>query len=209
MSESSASSVVVSPVLVSLRAATALQHKRLEARLPFFTADFTVANYKKLLAAYYGFYQSMEAQVTAVSDLLPTTLDWSRRQNKSNILRQDLLELGFSPAELADLPVWQAVPVIDSMPKALGMLYVIEGATLGGQVLKRRMAEKLGIDAFSGGAFLDVYGADTGRLWRSFMQCLAAVETPDDCEHAALGATQMFACFETWLESQGVLQPAA
>ena len=54
----------------------------------------------------------------------------------------------------------------DSTHTCLGALYVLEGATLGGQVLRREMAQRLGVNADNGGAFLDVYGAETGRRWR-------------------------------------------
>jgi heme oxygenase len=60
---------------------------------------------------------------------------------------------------IARLPQCQTLPVIDSGPTCLGVLYVLEGATLGGQILRREIASRLRLDADNGAAFLDVYGA--------------------------------------------------
>jgi heme oxygenase len=64
-----------------------------------------------------------------------------------------------------------------SRAEALGMLYVLEGSTLGGRFILRALTER-GI-ADSDLAFLDPYGDRTGARWRSFLAVLGR-EVGDD-----------------------------
>jgi heme oxygenase len=52
-------------------------------------------------------------------------------------LLDDLQALGCTPS-LERLPMCAQLPVIDSSAACLGVLYVLEGATLGGQILRRK-----------------------------------------------------------------------
>ena len=83
---------------------------------------------------------------------------------------------------------------------------MLEGATLGGQILRREIAARLNLDADNGAAFLDVYGAATGRRWREFIEYLNN-RPMDASERAAVvsAAQTTFSCFEQWLERQEVL----
>jgi heme oxygenase len=53
---------------------------------------------------------------------------------------------------------------------ALGMLYVLEGSTLGGRLILATLAERGVVDPKL--AFLDPYGAQTGTRWRGFLAVL-------------------------------------
>ena len=64
-----------------------------------------------------------------------------------------------------------------SRAEALGMLYVLEGSTLGGRLILRMLADEGIRDPDF--AFLDPYGAETGSRWRSFLSVLAR-ETGED-----------------------------
>jgi heme oxygenase len=73
-------------------------------------------------------------------------------------------------------------------------------------VLRREMAQRLGIDAEHGGAFLNVYGAETGRRWKDFLDYLS--RQPLDAhakQRAVQAACSTFSGFEHWLVSQEVL----
>ena len=64
----------------------------------------------------------------------------------------------------------EAPPPVGSLGEALGLLYVLEGSTLGGKVI-RRQVEASGGD-MAGLTFLDPYGAQAGERWRSFLAVL-------------------------------------
>jgi heme oxygenase len=55
--------------------------------------------------------------------------------------------------------------------RILGMAYVVEGSTLGGAYLLKRLAG-LGVTATQGGAFLASYGNARGRMWQHFLGTL-------------------------------------
>lgn len=191
-------------LLEALRTGTALLHVALEKRLPFFSDDLNADWYQRLLQAYYGFYQPMEAALYDC-DLIPEGFDRVLRV-KTPTLLNDLYALGLSETTVKALPRCTDLPTLETPAACLGALYVLEGATLGGQVLRREMAQRLGIDARNGGAFLDIYGAETGRRWKDFLDYLGRMPLDAHArQHAVDAARSTFSCFEQWLDSQEVL----
>ena len=75
---------------------------------------------------------------------------------------------------LLDFPIAGPCRDCRPVPEGLGALYVIEGATLGGQVITRYIQSALKIDATNGGRFFAAYGDRTGLLWRDFVRCSTA-----------------------------------
>ncbi|MFJ3073449.1 MULTISPECIES: biliverdin-producing heme oxygenase [Pseudomonas] len=189
-----------SPLLLALREGTLTCHKALEARLPFFDAGFDTAAYSRLMQAYYGFHAPLEARLGAYQEPL---------RAKTPALALDLQALALSASDIDTLPLCQALPVVRDEASALGVMYVLEGSTLGGQVLKRAMAERLGLGPSSGAGFLDVYGALTGRYWRDFLERLDRAPSAPAAQAATVqAAIDTFACFEHWLGQRNVLNPA-
>ncbi|MBC3777159.1 biliverdin-producing heme oxygenase [Pseudomonas sp. SWRI99] len=193
--------VYVPPVLQDLRAGTAELHIALEKRLPFFSDTLDINAFRRLMQAYYGFYQPLE-QALLDSGVIPDDFDLTPRL-KAATLYADLQTLG---AASTTLPMCRELPLISASAASLGVLYVLEGATLGGQILRREIAARLNLDADNGAAFLDIYGAATGRRWRDFIEYLGS-RPLDAAERAAVvaAAQTTFSCFERWLESQEVL----
>ncbi|MGF6391907.1 biliverdin-producing heme oxygenase [Pseudomonas plecoglossicida] len=188
-----------SPLLLALREATLACHKSLEVRLPFFDTGFDTAAYSRLLQAYYGFHTPLEARLGTWQEPV---------RAKTPALTQDLQALKLSASDIDTLPLCQALPAINDEASALGVMYVLEGSTLGGQVLKRAMAERLGLRPGSGTSFLDVYGAQTGRYWRDFLERLGQASTAPATKAATVqAAVDTFTCFENWLGQRNVLNP--
>ncbi|MFS2156785.1 biliverdin-producing heme oxygenase [Pseudomonas sp. Pseusp122] len=185
----------MSPVLKDLREATGDSHRALEARLPFMSANLNEALYRRLIQAYYGFYQPLEQRLEAADLLEP-------ERRKAPALLRDLQAMGIDSHALERC---QYLPDVSDPWHLLGVMYVIEGATLGGQVLRRVIGERLGIGADSGGAFLDVYGPATGTLWKAFLKRLWEAETDAQRQQVVAGAHSTFLCFQRWLEQAGVL----
>ncbi|PYC19339.1 biliverdin-producing heme oxygenase [Pseudomonas jessenii] len=202
--QAKAREVYVPPVLQDLRAGTAELHIALEKRLPFFSDLLDTQAFVRLMKAYYGFYLPLESALQQ-SDAIPTDFDLAPRL-KTPTLRADLLALGVSAAALQSLPQCEQLPLIDSSAACLGVLYVLEGATLGGQILRREISSRLGLEADNGAAFLDIYGAATGRRWRDFIEYLGSLPMSAAERAAVVTAAQTtFSCFERWLESREVL----
>ena len=191
----------VSPALNALRSGTQTLHVALEKRLPFFCDTLDLERYKHLLSAYYGFYHELEDRLQHSPWKTPG-FDLHARL-KTPALHRDLQALGVNTQSLA---LCDTLPALSSPASVLGVLYVLEGATLGGNVLRKQMSERLGLDAHNGCAFLYVYGEATGRQWKAFMDFLGSV--PLDAQargEAVQAACSTFSCFEQWLERQEVL----
>jgi len=202
--QAKAREVYVPPVLQDLRAGTAELHIALEKRLPFFSDTLDTQAFVRLMQAYYGFYLPLESALLR-SGAMPADFELAPRL-KAPTLRADLHALGVSADTLQNLPQCQPLPIIDSSAACLGVLYVLEGATLGGQILRREISSRLGLEADNGAAFLDIYGAATGRRWRDFIEYLGS-RPMSAAERAAVvtAAQTTFSCFERWLESREVL----
>jgi len=191
-------------LLEALRTGTGLLHLPLETRLPLFSERLDAGWYQRLVEAYYGFYRPMEAALYD-SGLIPDGFDQTLRV-KTPTLVSDLHALGLNDDAISALPACSDLPVFDTPAACLGALYVLEGATLGGQVLRREMAQRLGIDADNGGAFLNVYGADTGRRWKDFLDYLGRLPLDAHAKQRAVDAARStFSGFEQWLDRQEVL----
>jgi len=194
----------VPSLLEALRTGTALLHVALEKRLPFFSEHLDANGYMRLIQAYYGFYLPIEAALHD-SHLIPDGFDPVLRV-KTPTLLSDLNALGLDQTAITGLPRCTHLPRFDTPAACLGALYVLEGATLGGQVLRREMARRLGVDADNGGAFLNVYGAETGRRWKDFLDYLGRLPLDANAKQQAVDtARSTFSCFEQWLDSQEVL----
>lgn len=187
-----------------LRLATAVQHQTLEARLPLTHPRLDLTSYQRIIEAYYGFHAPLQAQIERYLGL--EAVDPARI--KLPALLRDLRALGLTQSEIDRLAQCVELPPIASTAQLLGVMYVMEGATLGGQVLRRIIAEKLGLDAQTGAEFLDVYGRDTGRLWKAFLNQLAEFDDPTHNLEVVNAAMATFACFESWLDRAGVLHDA-
>ncbi|KPC33234.1 Heme oxygenase [Pseudomonas syringae pv. cilantro] len=198
------SCVPAAKLLDALRAETNQLHVRLEKRMPFFSSALNNALYLRLLQAYHGFHAPLEAALHT-SDLIPAALEPHERI-KMPMLVRDLRALGMSEKDIEHLPRCTRLPVVDSPGACLGVMYVLEGATLGGQVLRRDVYKRLGVDEHSGAAFLDVYGVATGPRWKAFLSHLDALPGDTDFTDAATHAAHStFAFFERWLDGQEVL----
>lgn len=189
-------------ILGELRIATTVQHQRLEKRIPFFTAD--LALYTRLIEAYYGFYRPLEDLLFQVAMTIPD-LDWLIR-SKTPSLEADLYALGLDTSAIDAIPLCEFSLQAHSIADVLGVLYVLEGATLGGQSLRNGLYSRLGIDEHRGGRFFAVYGASTLIMWRGFLACLYELCEPSERAQAVVAAQATFEAFECWLEQCEVLK---
>ncbi len=163
-----------------------------------------LALYRELMSAYYGFYQPLERALAPWGEIIPG-LEWGRR-SKTPYLQADLLALGLENPQIDALPICPELPAITNVAQALGALYVLEGATLGGQVLRNLIEIKIGVGSTNGGAFMNVYGAETSALWQRFLDCLYPLQSPAERLEAVSVAESTFLCFEQWLDHCGVLR---
>lgn len=186
-------------ILGKLKEATKQQHEGLENTVNVMGSLFSLDDYKTMMTKFYRFYSSIEPRLGE--------LDWAEvghnfdERLKVPKLKKDLVNLGFSEDEISEIPVWDGLPKLDSHAKAFGSLYVMEGATLGGQIINRHLKEHLNLTTENGGLFFGGYGKETGPMWKKFGETVTAFsESNNEDEQIVETAKQTFdsfkACFE-------------
>jgi heme oxygenase len=178
-----------------LKRETAAAHRRTEEIVNIEMRVASVASYRALLARFYGFHAVWEPQLATI--LGAEVFDAKRR--KIELLRRDLCALGFRAPDIDGLPVCPC-PIRAGEPmRALGSMYVLEGATLGSVVIARLVERTLGLDDESGCAFFRCYGRDTGSMWRAFGATLIANSTPSGEDEIVASAEATFEIFGGWM----------
>ena len=176
-----------------LRQETTGAHQELDAFMSAFLQKMTDReSYSALLAAFYGFIQPLKKLIDAHIDqkLIP---EFEARRGAGQLL-VDLRSLG-----MEELPQLSGdLPRISSHESALGALYVLEGSTLGGKIISKRLKEGLGDDIPTN--FYSSYGPETGRMWKEFVSCLEMPANNNDPLQTAEAAKQTFSYFAAWLK---------
>lgn len=194
-------------ILAKLKEATRPQHEGLDTVVNVMNSDFTAEDYNILVIKFYRFYSSIEPRLPA-ADLAADGFDISARL-KTPRLEKDLAALGQLSAARS-VPAWDGVPDVSSISRAWGSIYVMEGGTLGGQVITRHLRDDLGITPETGGSFFNSYGPEVGRMWKEFGAAITAFSErhPDSEDQIVEAAKQTFdsfrLCFEEPLAAAGV-----
>ena len=181
-----------------LKSDTEQQHREIENLIDPMKNFVSLVAYKAHLLKSWRFYRSVEADLDSL-DWSAVGIDFALRR-KTPLLEHDLKVLGVfhSPAE-------HCKPMLErtTLDFALGCLYVLEGATLGGQIISRHLM-KLGIGRENGGLFFSGYGAKTGEMWKSFqVSATHYCITENQIDDAVGGAKSTFAKFrESMLAEQ-------
>lgn len=189
----------------ALRSATRTHHERLERRLGLVDPNLGLPRYLQLLIALHGFYAPLEARLRSLPGWDEVGLDIGARCRKHELLRDDLAALGVSRGEVSVLPRCRRLPSPVAAPEAMGCLYVLEGATLGGRVIARHLSSSLGLAPERGASFFAGYGAATDGRWRDFLLRLEPVAEGEGRRRRVLElAAETFDNLELWLERRGL-----
>jgi heme oxygenase (biliverdin-IX-beta and delta-forming) len=183
-----------------LRLATRAYHDRIERRLGLPDRVRNRADYVRLLSRFHGFYAPLEDALHEFEQAFAAGgIDFDSRR-KTWRLTEDLRSLGLDDAMLDALPRCNLLPDLQSHWQAWGCLYVVEGATLGGQILARQLRHTLRIEADGGLGFFTSYGALTGSVWKAFVDRLNGLECDErQILSMVTAANDTFACLETWM----------
>jgi heme oxygenase len=123
---------------------------------------------------------------------------------RSELIESDLLALGLSRRELAELPRCTNLPRLSCPEDLAGCLYVLEGACLGGQVIAPTLRQRLGVDKDSGASFFVGDAEATSARWILVLTWLdALVCAGARSEEVAASACATFLTLARWVEQQG------
>jgi heme oxygenase len=186
-------------ILARLKEETRPYHNQLEGdplSRGILDAELRPAYYLQVLSAYYGLYAPLEARLLSAADWPAMGFDLGRRL-KTPLIERDLAAFGLEGELLRTLPMCADLPALTSTPAALGCAYVLEGSTLGGQMIARHVETALGLSASAGVAFFRSYGENLGPMWKEFRSFLEAhAAGHEDAVVAGAGAT--FGTIVSW-----------
>jgi heme oxygenase len=162
---------------------------------------YSLATYGVVMAAYFHFYRAIEACIERGLRHCGSPFNYASRR-KLHWLQADLAVLAVDAEHPALCPP-HAIALEEplSLGGLVGLLYPIEGATLGGQVIARHLDANLGLTGTSGARFFHAYGAETERYWSEF-QLFAewAGADPAEQRRAVTTATHTFKVLENLLD---------
>jgi heme oxygenase len=191
-------SAIGTAALQAMRTALRPYHDSIEQSLDLMRADVDRSHYVRFLEKSYGFVAACEQRLDIGA--APPSLAIDRRL-KGPLLRTNLRALGCG-ADAIDRLAWcEQLPHVEHWPAALGYFYVIEGSTLGGQLLARHCRERLAVgdEAL---AFLLGYRHDTGMMWKRMVGVLEAAMCDEAAAEAiTASARQTFTLLERWHRS--------
>jgi heme oxygenase (biliverdin-IX-beta and delta-forming) len=182
----------------TLRQQTEADHKSAEDALPLMHPDLDTAEYIHCLRKLYGVVAAWEEHAPLLAP------DWLRaligcRERKA-FLDLDLAWFGSAPP-----PGRAPLPPLGGLPSLLGAMYVMEGSTLGGQIIARHVEIALPLTHGHGNAFFRGHGSLTGPLWKEFCEMLK-IHVPDNqTDEVIASAKAMFATFTHWMQEKSVV----
>ena len=157
------------------------------------SSNYTRDEYFELLQKYYGFYLPLETLLLT----LPASV-FSSTRAKHRLLEEDLNFLASNSR--SEKRFCARLPEIVDAASALGVCYVLEGATLGGQIIAKHLKLSLGLQEQTGLRFFYGYGAATGKRWSEFKtQAREIVRTPEDGAAMLEAALKTFQYLSDWM----------
>ncbi len=199
-----AESMRVSSLHALLRDATRESHHLIDHHplmAPLVRSDLSRAGYLRALRGLLWIHEALQEELAAAMSgmadtfVLADRVDW---------LRNDLKALGATASFTSTR--WQA-PSLANAAELVGALYVVEGSTLGGQVIARRVEASLGLEPATGLLFFNGWGSETVQHWQAFWRFADAACGPAHDE-AAASAVRLFAALNQAFDLAVTLQQA-
>lgn len=183
--------MMISNVHRRLREATRKVHERLERGARVVSRARAVTDRRALVQAFHRLHVEAETVLAPWLADVPG-LDFDQRR-RAPVLDRDLAVLGGRPAVARGTGL-----SVGGVNEGLGVLYVLEGSTLGGRIIQKEL-QGCG-DGLVGLGFLNPYGDRTGERWRAFLSVLEArAQTAADEAQMIAGALAGFAFAERCL----------
>jgi heme oxygenase len=161
-------------------------------------------NYIHLLEKFYGYYFGIEQKLANIQNWKEFDFKITDRLLKCEWLKQDLLALGKKEIDLQKISICKNIPAIDQISQAIGVLYVMEGSTLGGQIQKKFLHQHLSIDEVNGGKFFTAYGKEhIAIMWKNFQDFVMNFDKkyPQNRKQILESANQTFETLDAWLKT--------
>jgi heme oxygenase len=155
-------------MLDRLRQETREEHMKIEAMLDLMSPALDLNRYLKILRSFHAAMAPLEAALEERCPVPHRSL-WQGRQ-KARRLEADLA--CFGQAANPNPPSDVCLPPLSSASLWMGAIYVVEGSTLGGQVISRHLEKHFGWAEGLGYSYFSGYGEKTAERWRQVKRAL-------------------------------------
>ena len=163
--------------------------------------DCQLHTYQTVLTAYFHLYEKLESVICEFTSFHSVQFDYLSR-TKLSWINDDLRYFQIDPQIEMNRPGFPiTIPRIESVGQLIGMLYPVEGATLGGQYVFKTLKEKLNLTTRKGAKFFNGYAENTSGRWNEFCHFADSIQD-DECQYivAETTAKLIFALFENVLD---------
>ncbi|MCM3748051.1 biliverdin-producing heme oxygenase [Paenibacillus pasadenensis] len=191
-------------IMERLREQTSEEHKRMENNeyaKAIMDGSMTREQYRRYLILFYGFIKAAENEIYPDSQLEELGLSEADRA-KAPLIEQDLLYLGLTPGQIGELPLCLELPDLSATAKKLGYLYVLEGSTLGGQIISRKIGSSLQLEPGAGLSYFYAYGDETRSSWQKMREIIEQGAAGSE-EQTITAAKETFRLLERWVVTAG------
>lgn len=196
----------------AVRTQTDNAHAQLHLHSSFvalFEGTLSVEDYRLLMQRFHGFYAPLDLAIEkTIAGMQPTSVRYAYIR-RSDLLAQDMVDLKFGALSELNSPHCTQARDIVSPTTLGGVLYVIEGATLGAPQIDRAAQKLLGNEGLEGRRFWAWCRAQNKQRWsmaNSYLeQSHAQGVALDDL---VKGARQTFEVLSEWLAPLNQTKPA-
>jgi heme oxygenase len=184
--------------LEKLKSHSAAAHKKLEnlsVSASILSPDMKIEDYCYYLSLMHDVHKSTEEIIFPI--LINVIADLQERK-KTYLIESDHSYLKYKKQE----PVLIFKYKLLNIPFSLGILYVIEGSSLGGRYILKNAEKIPGLDKQKGVSYFTGYGHQTGIYWKTFTNLLQEYEHQNNCSEEIIeGAVYAFDCIYNHFQS--------
>lgn len=186
-----------SALLLKLRSATDALHRATETHplmQDLLSGQAERGAYARLLAALYPFYARAEADAAIAA--------WCAQHYPPFVSqkRTTLIERALGHGSQAPFPLHSNEPLCADESEAIGALYVMEGATLGGKQIAKQLRLHYGLRIEPGASLFDPYGKACAANWQAFHRAVRQCEAFIAADAAIRAAKEHFERFGACLD---------
>ena len=150
-----------------------------------FNKTFTLKDYKKIIGTNYLMLLNAEDKIFSC-----LSANFSEKLQLSNRKKLPLIEKDLAGLALKSRTASEELDFLNEN-EALGAMYVIEGSTLGGNVIAKQLSKTDGFDqiAFN---FFGCYQENTGPMWKNFKEVLDKEIGEEHYDEVLAGAKKLY-----------------
>jgi len=168
---------IASNFLSDLKTQTADSHRKLEelpVSMSIMSPDMKIEDYVYYLSLMHDVHNDTEG---LIFPFFVNIIDDLEHRRKKHLIENDLLFLNAAKTDSEKVFETEGI----SVPFALGILYVVEGSTLGGRFILKNVSKFQELSGEQGVSYFNGYGDKTGSFWKSFLHFLSEYEQEHNC----------------------------